>query len=391
MPDKRITELTAITTPATTDLLAVVADPAGVPVTKKATIANVLLSGGAVITAPAASQLITAGAATVIPLTIRGAASQSADLFVIEGSAGVDMFAVAATGGVTIPGAAGYDPYRLVVVGVAGAGANGQYPFLVIHANDTAPGAIFRSDHASFAGHATQIAVTRAASTAFEYLACWSANYADYEYRLRGDGNAFCDGSWSGGGADYAEYFESTTGAAIPVGTTVVLDGGLARAATRADRPMDILGVVRPVGASASVGNSGWNKWQGKHLRDDFGAYVMEDHEVWEWEDEEDAEDDDPETGRRKRRSVTRSHASDRIPDDVSRPDRGDVRITVQQRRRIDPRWDPDRAYVSREQRPEWVIVGLLGQVPVRNGQPVGDRWVRMRDVSDDVSMWLIR
>jgi len=30
----------------------------------------------------------------------------------------------------------------------------------------------------------------------------------DNEFLLRGDGNAYCDGSWSGGGADYAEWFE---------------------------------------------------------------------------------------------------------------------------------------------------------------------------------------
>jgi len=42
MADAKITELTALTTPATEDLLAIVDDPAGTPITKKITLANLL-------------------------------------------------------------------------------------------------------------------------------------------------------------------------------------------------------------------------------------------------------------------------------------------------------------------------------------------------------------
>lgn len=42
MADQKITELTALTTPATEDLLAIVDDPAGTPITKKITLANLL-------------------------------------------------------------------------------------------------------------------------------------------------------------------------------------------------------------------------------------------------------------------------------------------------------------------------------------------------------------
>ena len=42
MANQKITELTALTTPATEDLLAIVDDPAGTPVTKKITLANLL-------------------------------------------------------------------------------------------------------------------------------------------------------------------------------------------------------------------------------------------------------------------------------------------------------------------------------------------------------------
>jgi hypothetical protein len=42
---KKITELTACTTPASTDLLIIETDPSGTPATKKITVLNVLNSG----------------------------------------------------------------------------------------------------------------------------------------------------------------------------------------------------------------------------------------------------------------------------------------------------------------------------------------------------------
>lgn len=42
---KKITELTAVTTPASTDLLIIETDPSGTPATKKITLQNLLNSG----------------------------------------------------------------------------------------------------------------------------------------------------------------------------------------------------------------------------------------------------------------------------------------------------------------------------------------------------------
>ena len=46
----------------------------------------------------------------------------------------------------------------------------------------------------------------RTASSAFNFLAATTGNLTDDQFLLRGDGNAYADGSWNGGGADYAEY-----------------------------------------------------------------------------------------------------------------------------------------------------------------------------------------
>jgi len=36
-------------------------------------------------------------------------------------------------------------------------------------------------------------------------------------------------------------------------------------------------------------------------------------------------------------------------------------------------------------------MVGLMGKLRLHKGQPVGARWIKMRDVSDDVEEWLVR
>ena len=47
--------------------------------------------------------------------------------------------------------------------------------------------------------------------------------------------------------------------------------------------------------------------------------------------------------------------------------------------------------YVPRSQRKEWDAVGLMGKLRMLKGQPTGDRWIKMRDISDTVEEWLVR
>ena len=46
---------------------------------------------------------------------------------------------------------------------------------------------------------------------------------------------------------------------------------------------------------------------------------------------------------------------------------------------------------VSEEERDEWNIIGLLGQVPINKGQPLASNWIKMRDVSATVEMYFIK
>ena len=207
------------------------------------------------------------------------------------------------------------------------------------------------ASNASFAHRIVDFSAARAANSSYQFLLCNSGAYAstDTEFNLRGDGNGYCDGAWTGGGADYAEYFEwsdSNPDAEDRRGISVVLDGDKIRPAISGEDPIGVIS-----GNPSVVGDAAWNKWSGKYLRDEFGTYILEDYEVT---------DDDGNT-------------------------------VTQQRRKLNPAYDPDVEYTSREERPEWDCVGLMGKLRLRKGQPTGSRWIKMRDISDSVEEWLVR
>jgi hypothetical protein len=204
---------------------------------------------------------------------------------------------------------------------------------------------------ASYNSEMNRIQCNRAASSLYSFILCDSnaSTSLDTEFNLRGDGNGLCDGSWTGGGADYAEYFEWSDGNADEEdrrGISVVLDGDKIRPAVAGEDPIGVIS-----GNPSVVGDAAWNKWNGKHLRDEFGTYILEDYKVI---------NDEGET-------------------------------VVQQRRKLNPAYDPNAEYIPREQRPEWDCVGLMGKLRIRKGQPTGSRWIKMRDISDSVEEWLVR
>jgi hypothetical protein len=249
---------------------------------------------------------------------------------------------------------------------------------------ETEPAHLFYSTNASFVNEHTSFIALRSASSSYQLIRCYSGNAADTEFLLRGDGNGYADGTWNNNGADYAEFFESANGQALTLGASVVLDGNKVREATNEDSASAIIGVVRPKEpskASMVVGNTAWNKWANKYLTDDFDRYIMEDHDVVEWTDEE---------------GKSHSYESHNIPEGITVPDDATVKTHDEnnnkfQHYKLNPEWDEESVYVNRENRPEWNIIGLLGQVKILKGQPVGDRWIKMRDVSETVEEWFIR
>ena len=180
----------------------------------------------------------------------------------------------------------------------------------------------------------------RTNNSAFQFIVATSGNLTDDEFRVRGDGNVYADGTFNPNGADYAEYFEWTDGNSSNEdrrGMTVVLDGNKIKVSTSSDSTDNIIGVVS--GNASVIGDSSWNKWSDKYLRDDYGAYQRD------------------ENGERK----------------------------------LNPSFDDTKTYVSREDRQEWDAIGMIGKLRIRKGQTTGTRWIKMRDISDTVEEWLVR
>ncbi|MDQ2105709.1 peptidase G2 autoproteolytic cleavage domain-containing protein [Azospirillum isscasi] len=322
---------------------------------------------------------------TVVPMLAVGAGSMAAPGLAIAGDADSGLFSPAAdTLALGVGGAEGVrvSPNRNVSIGTTVStsarlhvASTGQ-PLRCDHSGDTASIFYGLAGSPTFAGNAFTIDVTRSASSAYSFLYARSGvgSTTDVEFNLSGNGSGYCDGSWTGGGADYAEFFEWADGnptAEDRRGLSVVLEGTRVRPATNTDPAASIVGVVsaRP----SVVGDAAWNAWSGKYLRDAFGAYVVEEVDLFVWTED----------------GVTRSCSVEAVPDDTKVP-AGALRRT-ERRRKLNESWDPAKPYVPREHRPEWAPVGLVGKLCLRRGQPTGDRWIRLRDCGPEVEEWLVR
>lgn len=238
--------------------------------------------------------------------------------------------------------------------------------------------------NASFTSRVINLTVAAAASTAYQFAAFYSGNGADIETKFLGDGNNYCDGAWTGGGADYAEYFEWADGNPANEdrrGVSVVLAGDKIRQALTGETPFGVIS-----GNPSVVGDAAWNKWSEKYLRDDFGTYVFEDYEAWEWTETVTVKDAQ---GNDVAKTVPRSYAFDAVPAGVTVP--ANKTVTVQQRRKLNPVFDPALPYTPRAERPEWDAVGLMGKLRIRKGEVVAGTWIKMRDISLAVEEWLVR
>lgn len=238
-----------------------------------------------------------------------------------------------------------------------------------------------------------------------------SAAGADNEFLFRGDGTGLCDGSWTGGGADYAEFFEwsdSNPDNEDRRGMSVVLTGAKVRIAVSTDPASAVIGVVsaRPT----VVGDAAPMRWKDQYLRDDYGAEIMEEAPFLSWIEHREiekpvavpeaqlwraatlqsafdpglADDNTPEFI-----DIPHRYFEDSVPEGVSVPD--DAVRSTEQRRQLNPHYDPQTKYVPREERPEWSPIGLMGKLIIRKGQPVGQRWIKLRDVSATAEQWLVR
>ena len=71
--------------------------------------------------------------------------------------------------------------------------------------------------------------------------------------------------------------------------------------------------------------------------------------------------------------------------------DYGRYKLDGNGERTLNPDYDKGKTYIAREDRKEWEVVGLMGNLRMKKGQKTGTNWIKMRDVSDTVEEWLVR
>lgn len=147
-------------------------------------------------------------------------------------------------------------------------------------------------------------------------------------FRVSADGQCYGLKAFSAQGADFAEYFEwadGNPGDEDRRGKFVTLDGDKIKLANDGDY---VLGIV--TGSGAFIGNGQSENWHGKYLKDIYGDIVTEETEIPESTDENTGE-------------VIPAHTVKRFA--------------------LNPEYNPNSEYVSREFRKEWSPVGMLGQI----------------------------
>ena len=149
-------------------------------------------------------------------------------------------------------------------------------------------------------------------------------------FRITPAGKVYGTGVFGTSGADYAEYFEWFDGNPNNEdrrGRFVTLDGGKIRYATSNDDY--ILGVVS---ANPSVaGDIQSESWHNMYLKDIYGSQLVEVVEVEE----------------------TTNENGEIIP------------AHTESRWVLNPDYNPDVKYISREERPEWAAIGIVGKLVV--------------------------
>ena len=163
-------------------------------------------------------------------------------------------------------------------------------------------------------------------------------------FRVTFAGKAYGLSAYGSSGADYAEYFEWSDGNPDNEdrrGRLVTLDGEKIRFATADDDY--ILGIIS---ANPCVeGDIQPDDWQGKYLTDVFGQRLTKTVHIPDRYEEH--ETIDPETGETKTERILIEKEHDAV------------------QWVLNPDYDPEQEYVSREDRKEWAPVGMMGKLVV--------------------------
>ena len=159
-------------------------------------------------------------------------------------------------------------------------------------------------------------------------IGCGTSSATKNAFRVSSGGQCYGSTAFSASGADFAELFEWVDGNPNNEdrrGLFVALEGEKIRVANAGD---DYIGVIS--GAQAFIGNSASEEWHDKYMTDVFGAKLSHEIEI---------------------PAVTNEEG------EIVTPACTAIQYV------LNPEYNPDEEYVMRENRKEWGIVGLLGQI----------------------------
>lgn len=168
-------------------------------------------------------------------------------------------------------------------------------------------------------------------------------------FRVQYNGQVFSKGAYSTSGADYAELFEwedDNPNNEDRRGLMVALHGDKIRVATSADD--NIIGIISS--NPAVIGNNHSETWQGMYLTDMWGD-VLTEHKAFpaEYQTEEYTELDEDGQAVKRTRDILIHEAYET-----------DVPI-------VNPDYNADKPYIPRHERKEWGLVGMFGQLIVKD------------------------
>lgn len=150
--------------------------------------------------------------------------------------------------------------------------------------------------------------------------------------KISQSGEAAVDRSWFAGGQNYAEMFEAINDIGIDPGYFVTFEGTEGKIRKARDDDGYVLGITSK--SPSVVGNCMELRWSQKYVTDDWGGIQYQQVKV-------------PPLYDRTGYLIEPEHVEDQPV--------------------LNAYWDPKQNYLPRRHRPEWVVVGLLGQVLIRD------------------------
>lgn len=166
-----------------------------------------------------------------------------------------------------------------------------------------------------------------------------SASALSNAFRVTYDGKTYGLSAFNSTGADYAEYFEWLDGNPNNedrIGYFVTLENSKIKIANSADDY--IVGIIS--GNQSIIGNACEDSWNDMYIRDEFDRLQYEDIEV---------------------------EIEDYIQNEETKEMETITKKVVEKHIKLNPNYDSNVEYIPRSKRQEWGIVGMLGQIKVRD------------------------